>query len=73
MNAATKIISDQIRMLQIFRNHVSWTQLFVNQDPNGSVAHSNGNGLEQHGAIWDTGIAKTVIATLPKPQARAMQ
>lgn len=72
MNATTKIISDQIRMLQDLRKlslkprFMDAVKLLVHQEPNGNGAIHPHPNAELRGPIWDTGITKAVVAALPR-------
>jgi hypothetical protein len=73
----TKVISQQIRMLQdlrrLSRKPRFWDalKLFTHEGPtNGIPSHVNGNAPEKRSAVLDTGITKAVVATLSKMHGR---
>jgi hypothetical protein len=75
MTSATKILTEQIRMLQDLRKlslkprFMDAVKLFINDPPSSAVPlHPNGNGTEKRSAIWDTGITEAVVATLQRMQ-----
>ncbi len=72
---ATRILTDQIRMLQELRklssrpHFMDAVKLLTDQEANGAApAHSNGNTPPQHGGVVETGITQAVVATFSKTQ-----